>query len=250
MTSVSSRCQSVGIETRPAAEIETQAAYWEREGISKTFTHPVNTTWLGRYLPPGARILDYGCGYGRVAALLHEQGYEVVGVDPAAAMVEKARGLCPQLSFRQIAPPGVPFDDGSFDGALLFAVLTCIPADDDQRAVVDELRRVERPGGLLYISDYWLQTDRRNRDRYDRYMGPNRTYGVFEVSEGVAVRHHSREWIASLVSRWEQVAAADIWVVPFFGSRGAMVEFARVQGHCRPERAIHARQGHHRGRMQ
>lgn len=195
-----------------------RCAYWERDGASKTFTHPVNMTWLGRYLRPGARILDYGCGYGRVAAMLQEQGYEVVGVDAAAAMIEKARGLFPELSFRQIAPPGVPFDDGSFDAALLFAVLTCIPADDDQRAVVDELRRVVRPGGLLYVSDYWLQTDRRNRDRYARYVGRCRTYGVFEVSEGVAVRHHSREWIASLVSRWEQVAAADIRVTTMNGN--------------------------------
>jgi SAM-dependent methyltransferase len=175
-------------------------------------------TWLGQHLRPDARILDYGCGYGRVAALLHERGYDVVGVDPAAAMIEKASGLCPELSFRQIEPPGVPFDDGSFDAVLLFAVLTCIPADDDQRAVVDELRRVVWPGGLVYISDYWLQSDQRNRERYDRYVGQYRTYGVFEVSEGVAVRHHDREWIASLLSPWEQVAAADIRVTTMNGN--------------------------------
>lgn len=200
---------------------EHQAAYWEREGASKTFTHPVNMAWLGRHLRPDARILDYGCGYGRVAAMLYERGYDVVGVDAAAAMIEKARGLCPELFFRQIAPPRVPFDSGSFDAALLFAVLTCIPADEDQKAVVAELRRIVRPGGLLYISDYWLQSDQRNRDRYDRYVGQYRTYGVFEVSEGVAVRHHRREWIASLVSRWEQVAAVDIRVTTMNGNEAS-----------------------------
>ena len=41
---------------------------------------------------------------------------------------------------------------------------------------------------------------------------------MFEVSEGVAVRHHRREWIASLVSRWEQVAAADIRVTTMNGN--------------------------------
>lgn len=197
---------------------ESQIAYWNHEGATKTFTHPVNMDWLQEYLTPEARILDCGCGYGRVAAMLSQQGYQVIGVDSAAAMIEKALRLHPTLSFQQIAPPNVPFDDSFFDAAVLFAVLTCIPSDDDQRAVVNELHRVVRPGGLLYISDYWLQADQRNRDRYTQYEGQYRTYGVFEVSEGVAVRHHSRQWIASLLGDWEQITASDIQVVTMNGN--------------------------------
>ena len=200
---------------------ESQIAYWNGEGATKTFTHPVKMDWLQEHLKPDARILDYGCGYGRVAATLSQQGYQVIGVDSAAAMIEKARGHCPQLSFQQITPPRVPFDDSFFDAAVLLAVLTCIPADDDQRAVVNELHRVVRPGGLLYISDYWLQADQRNRDRYAQYEGQYRTYGVFEVSQGVAVRHHSRQWIASLLGDWEQIVASDIQVVTMNGSEAS-----------------------------
>jgi SAM-dependent methyltransferase len=191
---------------------EPQVSYWNREGITKVFRHPVNMDWLREHLKSDARILDYGCGYGRVAALLYEEGYRnVVGVDVAGAMIEKARRLWPQLSFQQIAPASVPFPGGHFDAGILFAVLTCIAADDDQRAVVNELRRVTRPGGLLYVSDLWLQTDERNRRRYAQFE--NRLpYGVFEVSEGVAVRHHSREWIADLLSQWEPIAQTDIQV--------------------------------------
>jgi SAM-dependent methyltransferase len=189
---------------------EAQALYWNREGATKTFTHPVNLDWLQKHLEPKARILDYGCGYGRVTALLSEQGYQVVGVDAAAAMIEKARTLHPNLPFRQITPPVVPFPDGFFDAAALFAVLTCIPDDGDQIATINELQRVVRPGGLVYVSDYWLQRDKRNRDRYAQHERRCRTYGVFELSEGVAVRHHSREWIAELLHRWEPVAVADI----------------------------------------
>jgi SAM-dependent methyltransferase len=192
-------------------------AYWNREGTTKTFTHPVNLDWLRERLTPNAQILDYGCGYGRVAALLDEQGYRTVGVDAAAAMIEKARGLYPSLSFQQIVPPGLPFADGFFDAAVLFAVLTCIPADDDQRAVVDELHRVVQPGGLLYISDYWLQPDRRNRDRYAQHEERYGTYGVFEVSDGVAVRHHSRDWIRCLLRKWETMATADIPITTMNG---------------------------------
>jgi SAM-dependent methyltransferase len=200
---------------------ESQVDYWNREGTAKTFAHPVNMDWLREHLKRDARILDYGCGYGRVAALLYKEGYrDVVGVDAANGMIEKARQLYPQLSFQQIIPPKVPFPDWFFDAAVLFAVLTCIPADDDQRAVVGELHRVIRPGGLLYVSDLWLQTDERNRSRYAQFE-KSRPFGVFELPEGVAVRHHSREWIAELLSQWEPVAAADIRVTTMNGHEAA-----------------------------
>ena len=196
--------------------------YWNHEGATKTFSHPLNKGWLQEHLAPNARVLDYGCGYGRVAATLHDWGYRVVGVDSAVAMIERARRLYPALSFEQIEPSSrVPFADDSFDAAVLFAVLTCIPADNDQRAVVTELRRVVRPGGLLYISDYGLQEDQRNQDRYTRFEPKYRTFGVFEVSQDVAVRHHSREWIASLLCDWEPVAATDIQITTMNGHEAA-----------------------------
>jgi SAM-dependent methyltransferase len=201
--------------------VETPISYWNQQGTTKTFSHPLNMEWLGRNLKPNARILDYGCGYGRVVAMLYEEGYrEVVGVDAAGRMIEKARRLHPQLSFRQITPPSVPFPDGFFDAVVLFTVLTCIPADDDQRAVIAEVQRVTRRGGLLYISDLWLQSDERNRRRYAQFE--NRLpHGVFEVSEGVAVRHHSRHWIALLLREWETIASCDIQVTTMNGHEAA-----------------------------
>ena len=42
-------------------------------------------------LPPGGRVLDAGCGTGRVGAALFERGHDVVGVDADAVLVEAAR---------------------------------------------------------------------------------------------------------------------------------------------------------------
>lgn len=39
----------------------TQIAYWDGVGATKTFTHPLEITWLTG-LSRTARILDYGCG--------------------------------------------------------------------------------------------------------------------------------------------------------------------------------------------
>jgi ubiquinone/menaquinone biosynthesis C-methylase UbiE len=123
----------------------------------------------------------------------------------------------------------VPFPDGFFDAVVLFTVLTCIPGDDDQRAVVNELQRVTRPGGLLYVSDLWLQTDQRNRERYAQFEKSS-SYGVFEVSEGVAVRHHSRPWIAELLSQWEPIAETDIRVTTMNGNEAAGFQWLGRKG--------------------
>lgn len=52
---------------------------------------------LARLVPPGARVLDAGCGTGRVAQRLHELGYAVVGADVDATMVAVARERAPEV---------------------------------------------------------------------------------------------------------------------------------------------------------
>lgn len=50
-------------------------------------------------LPAPARVLDAGCGTGRIALRLHEDGYVVVGVDVDAAMLREARAQAPHLEW-------------------------------------------------------------------------------------------------------------------------------------------------------
>jgi hypothetical protein len=56
----------------------------------------------------------------------------------------------------------------------------------------------------------WLQTDTRNRERYARDRGKYGTYGVFDLTEGVTVRHHDRKWMESLLERYECLALDEI----------------------------------------
>ena len=67
-------------------------------------------------IPAPARILDAGCGTGRVAVRLHELGYDVVGVDVDAAMLGQARAVAPELDWRH-------GDLASFDLAETFDVV-------------------------------------------------------------------------------------------------------------------------------
>jgi SAM-dependent methyltransferase len=53
--------------------------------------------FLRGLLGPGDRVLDAGCGTGRIATRLHEEGYAATGVDADPAMIEVARERSPQV---------------------------------------------------------------------------------------------------------------------------------------------------------
>jgi SAM-dependent methyltransferase len=57
------------------------------------------TSLIRKYAPEAKSCLELGSGTGRHAELLSEQGFETVGVDQSAAMVEQAQARCPQLQF-------------------------------------------------------------------------------------------------------------------------------------------------------
>jgi hypothetical protein len=55
----------------------------------------------------------------------------------------------------------------------------------------------------MFLSDYPLQSDVRNITRYEKHRNEFNTYGVFRLSDGGIVRHHSMHWIHDLLSQFE-----------------------------------------------
>ncbi len=188
-----------------------QRDYWDDVAETKTFSHPLNSSWLTDELPRTARLLDFGCGYGRIVHELWSLGYQqTLGLDFSPDMIARGRRTYPMLDLR--FTNGVPTADtiGHFDGILLFAVLTCNPDGASQERLIGQLAQLLRPGGLLYISDYPVQTDQRSTRRYDAFLSKYGTYGIFETSDGAIVRHHDSEWLAHLFAGFEAIQSAEI----------------------------------------
>jgi demethylmenaquinone methyltransferase / 2-methoxy-6-polyprenyl-1,4-benzoquinol methylase len=97
----------------------------------------------------GDRVLDACCGTGdlAIAALRHGAG-EVVGIDFAERMLERARRKEPTIEWLQGDVLALPFEDASFDAATVGFGIRNV---DDLEAGLRELRRVLRPGGRLAI---------------------------------------------------------------------------------------------------
>ena len=148
------------------AILEHEERHWWYRGRLRIVRHQVAR--LG--LPPGARILDAGCGSGRVLDELAQYG-SVTGIDasPVAVAAAEARGH--DVSRARVEE--LPFPDGSFDLVTCLDVIEHTP--DDLRAL-SELVRVTRPGGYLFVTvpayqSLWSAHDERNghQRRYRRW---------------------------------------------------------------------------------
>ena len=97
---------------------------------------------------PGRNVLDVGAGQGTMSARLERLGYEVTSTDvsEAAVVVLRAQLAGPVV---EASVTDLPFDDESFDGAVLGEVLEHV---EDDRGALAEVARVLRPGGVLAAS--------------------------------------------------------------------------------------------------
>lgn len=182
-----------------------QKDYWNSVSDTKQFTTPFQSKCFGQYVNADANILDVGCGYGRTLNELYAMGYcNLTGIDFSSGMIARGKKQFPHLNLHVKKDETIDFADNQFDAVILFAVLTCITSNQEQQALIAEIYRVLKPGGILYINDFLLNADERNITRYQKYEKQYGTYGVFELPEGAVLRHHSKEHILKLTSAFSQ----------------------------------------------
>ncbi len=99
-------------------------------------------------VPSGARVLDAGCGTGRVGSRLAELGYDVTGVDLDESMLAVARERAPQL--RWLVGDLATVDlAGAFDLVLMAGNIVPLVAAGSEPAVVARMAAHVAAGGLL-----------------------------------------------------------------------------------------------------
>jgi SAM-dependent methyltransferase len=103
------------------------------------------------------RVLEAGCGYGRNLVYLLREGCEVFAIDADPAGIEHVRRLSaslntglPAQNFQAGTIEQMPFPDDFADVVICSAVLHFARDDEHFRAMLSELWRVLRPGGMLF----------------------------------------------------------------------------------------------------
>jgi SAM-dependent methyltransferase len=106
-------------------------------------------------IPPGARVLDVGCGSGQLALMAARDGFNTTGVDIAENLIASARDRASAEQLRARFEVGdaeaLPFPDGSFDVVVSLIGAMFAPRPE---LVAQELLRVCAPGGTIAMANW------------------------------------------------------------------------------------------------
>lgn len=132
--------------------------------FSQTRRHPWEETrfLFERYLKPGDKSLDLGCGNGRYYPFFKQQKAEHIGVDNSKELIKQAQTKYPEAKFVAGDALSLPFCDNCFDAVFSMAVLHHIPSKDFRLKFLKEARRVLKPKGILILTVWkpWGQKGR------------------------------------------------------------------------------------------
>lgn len=95
----------------------------------------------------GKKLLEVGCGEGKVTSMLAGTAGKVTAVDPDKPSIEKAREAYSGIDFRIGSGEGLQFDDSSFD----LVVFTLSLHHQNSMKALEEARRVVKAGGSIVI---------------------------------------------------------------------------------------------------
>jgi ubiquinone/menaquinone biosynthesis C-methylase UbiE len=116
---------------------------------------------MASLVPLDARVIEIGCGYGRVCRQLIDRGFtNVIGYDSSPAMIARGRRDQPDLDLRLMQGLVLPEADEAIDAIVCCAALTCIPCASDRERLIEAIDRVLRPGGVIHIVEFSRRADR------------------------------------------------------------------------------------------
>ena len=145
---------AVEIDTAQAGEIEARYQALVRDPYRSTFTYgrvkieQLLDRELARF-GLGARALDVGCETGFNVGRLLDRGFSVTGVEPSAAMRERAIRANPRAEILDGDVRALPFPGEQFDVVACIEVIRYL---DDPAVALAEMHRVLAPGGLALIT--------------------------------------------------------------------------------------------------
>ncbi|WP_420640403.1 class I SAM-dependent methyltransferase [Candidatus Poriferisocius sp.] len=122
-------------------------ARWERLAAEGHNPHG-EADFVDQHLGGSGRVLDAGCGTGRVAIELARRGFAVAGVDVDSEMISSARAKAPEVAWHQLDLAG--FELGEvFDAVVMAGNVLLFTAPGTEAAVVERCAAHLAPGGAL-----------------------------------------------------------------------------------------------------
>ncbi len=135
--------------------LETEQGY---DLIAEKFSETRKFFWrdlefISDYTKERDKVLDYGCGNGRLLEIMNGKNIEYQGVDVSQKLIDIASQKYPGKKFQKISGFGtLPFPDNYFNVIYSVAVFHHLPSKQLRLQVTQELYRVTKPGGHIIVT--------------------------------------------------------------------------------------------------
>lgn len=153
------------------------------EQIAPEFATTRQTIWSGlkvflEYIHDGDKILDAGCGNGRLLQLFEKKNIQYFGCDANEKLIAIAKKSHPLASFDIGNLLQLPYKDNFFDAEFCIAAFHHIPGRELRKRALLEMKRVLRPGGIMIVTSWYFLSE-----RYRKYFLKNIALKLFGKSE-------------------------------------------------------------------
>ena len=114
---------------------------------------------LAEYIKPEDKVLDLGCGNGRLYQILAKKQALYTGLDQSGELIALAREKFPEAEFVVGGMTELLFEAASFDAIFSIAAFNHIPGQELQLKSLQEMKRVLKPGGLIVMTNWNLLSE-------------------------------------------------------------------------------------------
>jgi len=132
--------------------------------IAKLFAQTRKYLWddfkpLKKYCKDGYKVLDLGCGTGRLYHLFTDfQDLDYIGVDQSIGQLDVAREEFPNNTYVEAAMTDLSFEDNAFDIIYCVATFHHLPDEESRIKSLEEMKRVLKPGGHIIMTNWNLNS--------------------------------------------------------------------------------------------
>ena len=143
------------------AEKLIQKTQQDYQKLAKEFSVTRAFPWqeledLIKYIKPGQKVLDAGCGNGRSYQLLRSKKINYLGVDNSPALIREAQNKYQFGNFRVMDLTNLECEKDTFDTIFCIAALQHIPSKKLRFQVLQDFHQILKPNGYLIMTNWNL----------------------------------------------------------------------------------------------